>query len=115
MRNNKKRGSQMKKVIFASMFAIGLAACGGGAGGKEATLTKMCVEEGDNTQEECACMATQMVEKLDPDMVDLMVEASKAENEEAFMMEKMAELKPEQMTQFMEFAMSAPGACGIEM
>lgn len=104
----------MKKVIFASVFVLGLAACGGG-GGHKATLVKACVDEGDNTKEECECIASEFVEKLDPKLLDIMIEASKAEDEDAFMMSKMGELGPDEMQSLMTTVMSLPAECGIEM
>ena len=106
----------MKKVFFASLFAVGLAACGGGSGNAAKTaILDSCLEEADADAEVCNCMADEFVEKLDPKLLDLIVEASKAEDEDAYMMSKMGELEPEEMTQFMTVMMGAATQCGMEM
>ena len=105
----------MKKVIFASMLAVGLAACGGGGGGAKAAIEQSCLEDGSTDAVTCSCMADQFVEKLDPKMLNIIVEASKAEDEDAYMMSKMGELGPEEMTSFMTVMMGAASECGMEM
>lgn len=112
----KKRGSQMKKVIFASVFAIGLAACGGGGGGdKAAQLTKLCMAEEDSNAAECECMSNAAVEKLDGDMVDMLLKAAKSDGDsDAAMAAMMGDLTPDQMGKFMTFAMEAGTTCGVE-
>lgn len=104
----------MKKVIIASVMAIGLAACGGG-GGDKAALVKACLDDGDGTQKECECMADAFVKDLDPKVLDLIVEASKAEDSEAAVMAGMGELEPEQLQSMMTVMMGAAGTCGLEM
>ena len=79
----------MKKIIFASVFAMGLAACGGGSGGAKAALVDSCIDDGSTDKETCTCMADMAVDKLDPKLVDILVEATKAEDEDAYMMSKM--------------------------
>lgn len=105
----------MNKVIIASLFAIGLAACGGGGGGAKAALVKSCLDDGSTDDKTCTCMADMAVDKLDPKLVDILVEATKAEDEDAFMMSKMGELSPEEMTSFMTVMMGAATECGMEM
>ena len=106
----------MKKLLIASVFALGLAACGGGGGNAAKTaILDSCLEEADADAETCNCMADQFVDKLDPKMLDLIVEASKAEDEDAYMMSKMAELEPAEMTQFMTVMMGAATECGMDM
>ena len=106
----------MKKVIFASLFAIGLAACGGaGGGGAKAALVQSCLDDGSTDESTCNCMADKAVSDLDPKLVDILVEATKAEDEDAFMMSKMGELTPEEMTSFMTVMMGAATECGMEM
>ena len=105
----------MKKVILASVFALGLAACGGGGGGAKAALVKSCLDDGSTDDKTCTCMADMAVDKLDPKLVDILVEATKAEDEDAFMMSKMGELSPEEMTSFMTVMMGAATECGMEM
>lgn len=105
----------MKKVMFASALAMGLAACGGGSGGAKAALVESCMEDGSSDQETCSCMAEAAVEKLDPKMVNILVEATKAEDEDAYMMSQMGELEPAEMTQFMTVMMGAATECGMEM
>lgn len=104
----------MKKVILASVFALGLAACGGG-GGAKAALVKSCLDDGSTDDKTCSCMADMAVDKLDPKLVNILVEATKAEDEDAFMMSKMGELSPEEMTSFMTVMMGAATECGMEM
>lgn len=105
----------MKKIIFASVFAMGLAACGGGSGGAKAALVDSCIADGSTDAETCSCMADMAVDKLDPKLVDILVEATKAEDEDAYMMSKMGELGPDEMTQFMTVMMGAATECGMEM
>jgi|GEM_PF-1827258 len=106
----------MKKVFFASLFAVGLAACGGGSGSAAKTvIVDSCMEEGDASAETCNCMADQFVENLDPKLLNLIVEASNAEDEDAYMMSKMGELEPAEMTQFMTVMMGAATECGMDM
>lgn len=105
----------MKKVILASVFALGLAACGGGGGGAKAALVKSCLDDGSTDEKTCSCMADMAVDKLDPKLVNILVEATKAEDEDAFMMSKMGELSPEEMTSFMTVMMGAATECGMEM
>ena len=105
----------MKKVIFASVFALGLAACGGGGGGAKAALLKSCVDDGSTDEQTCSCMADMAVDKLDPKLVNILVEATKAEDEAAYMMSQMGELGPDELTQFMTGMMSAATECGMEM
>ncbi len=105
----------MKKVILASVFALGLAACGGGGGGAKAALVKSCLDDGSTDDKTCSCMADMAVDKLDPKLVNILVEATKAEDEDAFMMSKMGELSPEEMTSFMTVMMGAATECGMEM
>ena len=105
----------MKKIIFASAFAMGLAACGGGGGGAKAALLDSCLEDGSTDQATCSCMADMAVEKLDPKLVNILVEATEAEDEDAYMMSKMGELGPEEMTQFMTVMMGAATECGMDM
>ncbi|MEO1554065.1 MAG: hypothetical protein AAFR82_09015 [Pseudomonadota bacterium] len=105
----------MKKVIIASVFALGLAACGGGGGGAKAALVKSCLDDGSTDQATCSCMADLAVDKLDPKLVNILVEATEAEDEDAYMMSKMGELSPEEMTSFMTVMMSAATECGMEM
>lgn len=106
----------MRNVILASVLAIGLAACGGAGGGdKTAKLTKLCLDEGGSSAAECECMSKAAVEKLDGDMVDLLIEAgSKGDDSDAAMAEMMGKLDAEQMAQFMTFAMESGTACGVD-
>jgi len=97
------------------VFALGLAACGGGGGGAKAALVKSCVADGSSDEKTCSCMADMAVDKLDPKLVGILVEASKAEDEDAYMMSKMGELSPEEMTSFMTVMMGAATECGMEM
>lgn len=105
----------MNKVIIASVLAMGLAACGGGSGGAKAALVKSCMDDGDSDQKTCSCMADMAVEKLDPKLVNILVESTKAEDTDAYMMSKMGELEPAEMTQFMTVMMGAATECGMEM
>ena len=103
----------MKKVIFAAVFAMALSACGGG--NKEAQLTKLCMADGDTDAKECACMSKAAVEKLDGNMVDMLLKAAKSgDDSDAAMAAMMGDLTPEQMTKFMTFAMEAGTTCGLE-
>jgi len=105
----------MKKVMFASVLAMGLAACGGGGGGAKAALVESCLADGGSDEKTCTCMADMAVDKLDPKLVNIIVEATKAEDEDAYMMSKMSELEPAEMTQFMTVMMGAATECGMDM
>ena len=104
----------MRSAIFASMLAFGLAACGSG-GNEKAIIVEACLEDGSSDAKTCDCMADQFVDNLDPAMLKLIVESSKAEDQDQYMMSKMGELTPEQMTSFMTVTMSAATECGLEM
>ena len=71
----------MKKVIFASVMAMGLVACGGG--NKEAALSKAFCMDGSSTQAQCDCMAKAAVDELDPKLQNMLLKASKAGDEDA--------------------------------
>ena len=105
----------MKKVVLASMFALGIAACGGGSGDVKAALIKSCVDGGEASAEQCECMSGEFVDNLDPAMLDLIVESTKAEDADAYMMSKIGELTPEQMTSLMTVTMAAASKCEVDM
>ncbi|MEM6557852.1 MAG: hypothetical protein AAF965_14215 [Pseudomonadota bacterium] len=105
----------MKKVVIASMFALGLAACGGGGGGAKAALVKSCLDDGSADEATCSCMADVAVDKLDPKLVNILVEATEAEDEDAFMMSKMGEMEQDEIASFMTVMMSAATECGMDM
>lgn len=106
----------MKKLFIGGLMSVGLialSACGGG-GDARAELVKACLAEEGSTQEECDCMADAAVEQLDKDLLKILVDAAKSgdQSDEA-MAAVMADLSPEQMNQFMGFAMSAGMTCGL--
>lgn len=104
----------MKKTFIIAACAATLAACGGG-GDKASELAKLCVDEGGSTAAECECMATAAVEKLDGDMVDMLLVAAKAgDDSDTQMAEMMGDMSPEQMQQFMTFAVESSTACGVQ-
>lgn len=104
----------MKKTFLVAACVMTLAACGGG-GNKSGELAKLCMDEGGSSAEECSCMADAAVEKLDPDMVNMLITAAKAGDEsDSQMAEMMGDLSPEQMQQFMTFAMESAAACGVQ-
>jgi hypothetical protein len=110
-------GIAMKKMFVGGLMAaglIGLAACGGGGGNPKAELIKACMAEEGSTAQECECMADAAVEQLDKDLLKILVDAAKSgdQSDEA-MAAMMGELTPEQMNQFMGFAMSAGMTCGL--
>lgn len=105
----------MKKIIIASMFALGLAACGGAGGGAKATIAQACLDEDGTDEKTCNCLADKAVNELDPKLVNILVESTKAEDDDAYMMSKMAELSPEEMTSLMSVMMSAATECGLEI
>jgi len=106
----------MKKMIIGGMMAAGmiaLTACGGG-GNAKAELVKACMAEEGSTQSECDCMADAAVEQLDDDLLKILVKAAKSgDQSDAAMAEVMGDLSPEQMNQFMGFAMTAGMTCGL--
>ncbi len=104
----------MKYSVLAAALAFGVAACGGGGGNAKAKLVKACMAEDGSTQSECDCMADAAVEKLDPKLLNLMVKAAESgDDSDAAMSEMMAELEPDEMSQFMSFAMEAGMTCGL--
>lgn len=110
------KGIAMKKLFIGGLMSAGLialSACGG-AGDARAELVKACLAEEGSTQQECDCMADAAVEQLDDDLLKVLVDAAKSgdQSEEA-MAAMMGELTPEQMNQFMGFAMSAGMTCGL--
>lgn len=107
----------MKKLFIGGLMSAGLialSACGGGGGDARAELVKACLAEDGSTQEECDCMADAAVEQLDDDLLKILVDAAKSgdQSDEA-MAAVMGDLTPEQMNQFMGFAMSAGMTCGL--
>ncbi len=104
----------MKKLAFVSALAFGLAACGGGGGNAKAKLVKACLAEDGSSESECNCMADAAVEKLDPELLAMVVKAAESgDDSEAAMQEMVGDLEPEQMGQFMAFAMEAGTTCGM--
>jgi len=103
----------MKKLAFVGALAFGLAACGGGGNAKD-KLVKACMAEDGSTEAECTCVADAAVEKLDPELLDIIVKAAESgdDGDEA-MQEVMSDLEPDQMGQFMAFAMEIGTTCGI--
>lgn len=105
----------MRHFMIAAGLALGLAACGGAADNTKQVLIDACLEDDGGTDEQCTCMADQAIEKLDPKIVTMLVEAAEAEDSDAYMMSKMGELEPADMQSMMTFAMSATTECGMEM
>ena len=82
----------MKYAIAASMMALGLAACGGGGGGK-AEFVKKCVAESGQDQAVCECQSDAMEEAIGTDNFNKMVKV--AMNDEDAAADMMAELVAE--------------------
>ncbi len=105
----------MKKVIFASVFALTLVACGGG--NKATQLTKMCVTAEWSTRAGCECISNLAIKELDGDVVDaaLMSDAAatKMALESKFNFGKVDEYM-QQMLKFMTFLMKAIPTCSAE-
>ncbi len=105
----------MKKTAIFAAMAFGLAACGGGGGNAKAKLVKACLDEGGSSDTECNCMADAAVEKLDGELLKMLVDAAESGGDsDAAMTEMMSNLKPDQMGQFMAFAMEAGTTCGVD-
>ena len=105
----------MRNIILAPVIALGLAACVGGPGAAKAAIVEACMEEDGGTQKSCTCFADLAVEKLDPEIVDALAEAAKADDPEAVMASKMGELGPAEMGQFVELMMEASSKCEMSM
>lgn len=105
----------MRQILLASGFALALAACGTPADTTRQVLIDACLEDDGATDAQCTCMADQAVEKLDPKVLTIMMEAAEAEDSDAYMMSKIGELAPEDMQNLMTFAMSAATECELEM
>ncbi|MEM8615786.1 MAG: hypothetical protein AAGF20_02520 [Pseudomonadota bacterium] len=107
----------MKKLVLGAAVAfgmVGLAACGGGSGNAKAELVKACMKEEGSSQSECDCMADAAVDQLDSELLGKLVSAAKkGDDSEAAMEAMMGDLSPEQIQQFMGFAMSAGMSCGM--
>ncbi|MBR9834671.1 MAG: hypothetical protein GYB42_05670 [Alphaproteobacteria bacterium] len=99
----------MKKLFFASAFALVLAGCGGGS--KQAQIAKLCKDDGDMSAAECDCMAKAAVDKLDGKMVDMLIKAAKSGDDDAAMQSMMSDMTSEQMGQFMAFGMEIATTC----
>lgn len=105
----------MKNLLIAGVMVLGLAACGGSGGDAKSKLVKACLDEGGTAEAECNCMADAAVENLDADLLGKMVQAAESGSDsDAAMNEIMGDLTPEQMGQFMAFAMEAGTTCGLE-
>ena len=100
----------MKYAFMASVFALGLAACGGDGGGK-AALVKSCVDDGSESKENCVCLADAAEEQLDKPMFTKLVKAAQDGDDGIEAM--IGELSAEEQGKFMGFAMSAAMTCGM--
>ena len=98
----------MNKFILASAGLILLAACGGGAGDRQA-IVSACVEDGGMSQEGCECLADTAKENLSADLYGKMADAARASDAEAD--EMLNDLGPEEQGEFMAFAMQAAVTC----
>nr|WP_156780852.1 hypothetical protein [Hyphomonas sp. Mor2] len=106
----------MKNVFFTSLCALGLVACGGGSdrAAKRAILDS-CTEEGIADANTCDCVADQMVETLDRDMLDIIVAAKESDDEATYLATEMQKLDREALGQFTLAAMSAATECAVEI
>ena len=105
----------MRYAILTASLALGLAACGGSSGEAKAVIVEACMEDGTSDQKTCDCMATQFVENLDSEMLDLIVKGSQAEDQAAFMNSVSEDLTPAQMASFAGVMISAATECDVEM
>ncbi len=92
----------MKKVIFASVFALTLAACGGG--NKATKLRIICEAEGWSTRAGCECISNLAVKKLGGDVLDAATISPAAAAKLAIEYESNPEKFAEHMESVVEFA-----------
>ena len=100
----------VKLIYLAPFAALAIAACGGGAGDRQA-IVDACVEDGSTDKETCECMATAAEENLDGALFGKLAKA--ARDGEDNTSEMMNDLSGEEKTQFMSFAMQAAMTCGM--
>ncbi|MEE9381718.1 MAG: hypothetical protein V3V03_09945 [Hyphomonadaceae bacterium] len=99
----------MKYAFLATTMMFGLAACGGGGG--KAALVKACMDDGDETKENCVCMADAAEDALDKPLFNKLVAAAKSGEDGVEAM--VGELSPAEQGKFMSFAMTAGLTCGM--
>lgn len=105
----------MRNIILAPVIALGLAACGGGSGGAKAAIVEACMNEDGGTQKSCTCFADLAEEKLDPEVLQALAKAAKADDPEAAMQEAMGDIGMDKIGQFMELGMEASTKCEMDM
>lgn len=74
------------------------------------TLTQSCMKDGQNL-ETCSCTAEFFVEEAEPQIIEMLLDASNAPDTDAAMISAMGELSPDEMTKFMSVAMKAASEC----
>ena len=101
----------MKKLIITTAMVIGLAACSGGGSAKD-RYVQACLADGETPEAECVCEAEAAIEALDPKLVSKLIEAREGgENSDAALAEIIGDMEPDEMTQFMTFAMQVGSTC----
>lgn len=98
----------MKNAIIASVFVMGVAACGGDA---RTTLVDACIADDLADKATCACITDRTMEDLDPKVVDAWVKATKQDNVEAYII---SELSAEEVSSFSTAMMTSLFECGVE-
>jgi hypothetical protein len=100
----------VKIIHIAPAALLFLAACGGAGGDKQA-IVDACVEDGSSDKATCECMADAAEKNLDKELFGKLAKAARQGSDKA--QDMMEDLKPEEQTQFMSFAMQAAMTCGM--
>ncbi|WP_156032291.1 hypothetical protein [Parvularcula oceani] len=69
---------------LAGSFLLALAGCGGGLSSEEQALANACQSQGAATEEQCACLASEMGEALSEEDMDVFAELLEATDDDMF-------------------------------
>lgn len=106
----------LRNVFFVSLLAVGITACGGGSDrAARKAIYESCIEGGIADAQRCDCVTDQMVEALDPEMLEFIVAAKESEDEAAYMATEMSKFDREDMEQFERAVMRSATECDVEM
>ncbi|MEO0451101.1 MAG: hypothetical protein AAFZ74_12380 [Pseudomonadota bacterium] len=96
----------MKHIIFITVSAMALVACG--SGGKKQAMISACVDQGGNSQANCTCIADTAENMLDSGLFAKLADSTASgEGMQALM----NDLNPGEESQFMSFALSVGNKC----
>lgn len=101
----------MNKAMFLSISALGLAACGNP---DKALITEACLEVDTLDKDACSCMAGELVENLDPAVLDVVLDGLNTEGEDNQMPFRADELSGPQTMQVIAAVLEASDECGVD-